>query len=271
MTSSFPSSFSHNAWSRKARSGHELDYFFNSALGDTVVQGDTNGDKVADFAIDLSGNIALTLSDLLGINLVPTAIETAGSTSLTEVANNFFLYAVGGSLGPELKYAGAGYVAGQFAPWVPIGAEQTTSGYEVAWKVAGAYQYTFWNTDSSGNYLSNITGIVSGTSSALQSLETSFHQDLNGDGHIGLPETLISGHADTFVFNPQAMGQVSVTDFTHAADLLDILSGAAPPNPGIEDYFTAGNAGAAPVGPIAGGGDHATAFAVHHPTDFHLI
>jgi hypothetical protein len=41
------------------------------------------------------------------------------------------------------------------------------------------------NADSSGNFLSNI-GVVSGGSIALQSLEASFHQDLNGDGRIGL-------------------------------------------------------------------------------------
>ena len=69
-------------------------------------------------------------------------------------------------------------------PWTPIGAEQTASGYEVAWKVTGGDQYTVWNTDSNGNYVSNI-GVVSATSSTLQSLETSFNQDLNGDGHIG--------------------------------------------------------------------------------------
>ena len=45
-----------------------LDYFFDSTRGVTVLQGDTNGDKVADFAIDLTGNIALTTSDLLGID-----------------------------------------------------------------------------------------------------------------------------------------------------------------------------------------------------------
>ena len=33
-------------------------------------------------------------------------------------------------------------------PWVPIAAEQTASGYEVAWKVTGADQYTVWYTDS---------------------------------------------------------------------------------------------------------------------------
>ena len=51
----------------------------------------------------------------------------------------------------------------------------------------GTDQYTVWNTDSNGNVVSNGTGgvIVSGASSALKSLEPSFHQDLNGDGVIG--------------------------------------------------------------------------------------
>jgi hypothetical protein len=80
-------------------------------------------------------------------------------------------------------------VAGQFGAWTPIGAEQTASGYEVAWKMTGADQYSVWATDSSGNYVSNILGSVSGTSLALETIETSFHQDLNGDGVIGVPTT----------------------------------------------------------------------------------
>ena len=48
-------------------------------------------------------------------------------------------------------------MAGQFGAWTPIGAEQTASGYEVAWKIAGADQYAVWNTDSNGNYISNIS------------------------------------------------------------------------------------------------------------------
>ena len=52
-------------------------------------------------------------------------------------------------------------------------------------KLTGADQYTVWNTDSNGNFVSDI-GVVSGSSYALESLETSFHQDLNGDGTIGL-------------------------------------------------------------------------------------
>ena len=44
------------------------------------------------------------------------------------------------------------------------------------------------NTDNNGNYVSSI-GVVSGNSTALMSLENSFHQDLNGDGHIGVSGT----------------------------------------------------------------------------------
>ncbi len=104
---------------------------------------------------------------------------------MVEVGNNFYLNSNSSGSGPELKYAGAAVVAGEFGAWTPIGTEQTAGGYEVAWKNPGADQYTAWNTDSSGNFVSDTIGIVSGASTALESLETSFHQDLNGDGTIG--------------------------------------------------------------------------------------
>ena len=76
--------------------------------------------------------------------------------------------------------------------WTPIGAEKTASGYEVAWKNSER-SVTVWNTDNNGNYVSNIGNhpLVSGTNNALKSFETSFNQDLNGDGHIGLLSTVI--------------------------------------------------------------------------------
>ena len=87
--------------------------------------------------------------------------------------------------GPSLKYGGADVVAGQFGSgWTPIGTEQTATGYEVAWK-NDAGQYSVWNTDSNGNFIST-TAAMSASSTALESIETSFHQDLNGDGVIGV-------------------------------------------------------------------------------------
>jgi serralysin len=120
------------------------------------------------------------------IGVPTTVIEANGSTHLTEVGNHFFLYDSNGA-GPSLKFFGADIVAGQFAPgWAPIGAEQTANGYEVVWKATGANQYSVWNTDNSGNFVSS-TSVVSGADNTLQSLEPSFHQDLNRDGQIGPP------------------------------------------------------------------------------------
>ena len=73
--------------------------------------------------------------------------------------------------------------------WTPIGAVETANGYDVAWKVAGADQYTVWATDGNGNYSGNLIGVVPGHSYALESLETTFNQDLNGDSVIGLYAT----------------------------------------------------------------------------------
>ena len=120
-----------------------------------------------------------------------------GSTSLTRVGNQFYLYNSSGT-GPTLKYAGSDFVAGQFGGWTPIGAVQTANGYDVAWKVTGADQYTVWSTDTNGNYITNLTGNpVSGTDASLEALETTFHQDLNGDGVIGLIATVIQVDGST--------------------------------------------------------------------------
>ena len=58
----------------------------------------------------------------------------------------------------------------------------------------GSDQYTVWNTDSNGMVVSNGTGgvVVSGSSSVLEALEPSFHQDLNGNGVIGVPASALN-------------------------------------------------------------------------------
>ena len=68
---------------------------------------------------------------------------------------------------------------------MPIGAVQTASGYDVAWEIPGANEYTVWTTDSNGNYISNLIGAVSGTSLRWNRSRPIFNQDLNGDGVIG--------------------------------------------------------------------------------------
>ncbi|MDO9382794.1 MAG: M10 family metallopeptidase C-terminal domain-containing protein, partial [Hyphomicrobiaceae bacterium] len=174
----------------------ELNYAYNSSLGVTVVQGDTNGDRIADFAIDLAGNITLSASDFVGVvtGPPPVVIEAFGSTQLMQGGSNYYLYS-GGS-GPSIKFAGTAIVKGQFGIWTPIGAEQTASGYSIVLKLGTTDQYMIWSTDSAGNYLSNSV-VVSGSDSAVTSLESSFHQDLNGNGIIGASGTMVEAFGTT--------------------------------------------------------------------------
>jgi Ca2+-binding RTX toxin-like protein len=114
-------------------------------------------------------------------------IDSTGSARLTLVGSNYFFNTAG--TGPTLKYNGAAVVPGMAGAFVPIGAEQTATGYEVAWKNTGADQYTAWSTDANGNFTGYLIGVVSGSSLDLKLLENSFHQDLNGDGRIGVVTT----------------------------------------------------------------------------------
>jgi hypothetical protein len=146
---------------------------------ETVFNQDLNGDGVI-------GPPAIT----------KTVIQTDGSTSLAEGSNQFYYLDNSGGVGPALQLNGAPVVAGQFGAWTPIGAVQTAGGYDVAWKNASLGLYTYWTTDSSGNHLTD-SAAMSGTSYALESLETIFNQDLNGDGVIGPTKTVIQTDGPT--------------------------------------------------------------------------
>ena len=159
--------------------------------------------------------------DALGFHTqtpVTTVIEALGSTSLVQSGTYYYLDSISTGSGPQLKFGGAPVVAGQFAPYTPVGVEQTAGGYEVALQIAGTQQFSIWNTDSSGNYLSY--SVYSGTSAALEALETSFHQDLNGDGVIGIP-------AATAVVI-EALGSTRLDEIGNNYFLDSISSGTGP-------------------------------------------
>jgi hypothetical protein len=164
------------------------------------------------FQQDLNGDH--TIGSPLG-----TVIEASGSTGLVQTGNNYFFDPVAGGTGPELKYGNSPIVAGSVGTWSPVAVEQVGSGYDVAWHDSSSGQFSIWSTDSNGNFTSYLTGAVSGTSSTLESYETTFHQDLNGDGVIGVPAPTApapqvataapaapasqGGGGDNFVFHPE--------------------------------------------------------------------
>jgi len=102
--------------------------------------------------------------------ITKTVIHTDGSTSLAEGSNQLYYLDNSSGVGPELQYGGADVVAGEFGGWVPIGAVQTTGGYEVAWSLPSANQYSIWTTDSNGNF-SFTTPFTPGASQAFYRLQ----------------------------------------------------------------------------------------------------
>ncbi|WP_161497292.1 calcium-binding protein [Bradyrhizobium nitroreducens] len=128
---------------------------------------------------------ALDFSSRAGLTAGFATIDTAGSTSLMQIGTNYYFYANG--IEPMLKYGGSPFTSTMLEGRTLLGVEQTSFGYELAIRLPGTDQYTVWNTDSSGNVVGNGTGgVVSGASYELESLEPSFHQDINGDGMIGV-------------------------------------------------------------------------------------
>ena len=201
----------------------------------TVWTTDSNGNYTGNLVGAVSGNSYALESlesvfnqDLNGdgtVGLTTTVIQTDtnafGSTSLTEVANVYFYLDGSSGSGPALKYAGSNVMVGEFGGWTPIGAVQTAGGYDIAWQNAGTNQYTVWTTDSNGNYTGNLVGAVSGNSYALESLESVFNQDLNGDGTVGLTTTVIQTDTNAF-------GSTSLTEVANVYFYLDGSSGSGP-------------------------------------------
>ena len=114
--------------------------------------------------VDAVGNVSAA-SPALTVTVVTNAnVKKAGSSyDISTTASD-----------PTLKYNGAVVTttASEFAGWAPIAAVQTATGYDVAWKMTGANEYSVWTTDSNGNYIGNpYIGAVSGNSYALESLE----------------------------------------------------------------------------------------------------
>ena len=135
-----------------------------------------------------------------------------------QLGSQIYIYNSGGA-GLALNYAGTNVTAGEFGAWTPIAATQTAGGYDIAWQNTGTNQYTVWTTDSNGNYTGNLVGAVSGNSYALESLESVFNQDLNGDGTVGLTTTVIQTDTNAF-------GSTSLTEVANVYFYLDGSSGS---------------------------------------------
>lgn len=229
----------------KTATGYEVALKMTDADQYTAWSTDAQGNRIVNLFGAVSGNSTALKEleshlhqDLNGDGTI--IIESVNPTSLVQVGNSFYLQDSTGA-GPSIKYLGANVTDGQLGTWTPISAHQTATGYEVAWKMSDADQYTVWSTDAQGNRIINLVGAVSGNSASLQSFETSFLQDLNKDGHIGSSSVIngpLGGGAvagtsanevlfgsngnDTFVFSGTTLGIDTVANFHPATDVIEV-------------------------------------------------
>ena len=185
-----------------------------------------------------------------------STIELSGSTKLMKIADTYALYAAGGSSGPQLHFNGATVTSDMFGEWTPIGAEAVAGDYQVVWKQGGADQYAVWLSDAYGNLLSSPTGVVSGSSVALQSAESGFGQDLNGDGTTGLVTTAI-----------EAFGSITLVQIANTYALHPSGSSSGPGLRFDGSSVTAGQFGAwNPIAAEATAGGYQVAWKMAAPT-----
>ena len=160
------------------------------------------------------------------VGMVTTVIESVGATSLTQVGDGYLLFATGAGSGPRVAYAGADVTVGQFGAWKPIAGEAVAGGYAIAWKNGSADQYSVWNLDAAGSYVGNAGGgVMSGSDAGLQGLEPDFHQDLNGDGSVGMSMSTIEAFgvtalvqvADAYWLNPVSGGTGPLLQYSGSA------------------------------------------------------
>jgi Tryptophan-rich Synechocystis species C-terminal domain len=149
------------------------------------------------FTIVATDNAGASITDITTtVTPIATAVEQFGSTYLAVANNKYYLWNHAG-IGANLQSGGAPVTVGQIGAWNPIGAEADANGYEVAWYNAPLQDYILWQTDTNGNFTSILTGLLSPTDPSLELLESSFQQDLNGDGTIGIPTNQITQVIET--------------------------------------------------------------------------
>jgi hypothetical protein len=184
----------------------------------------SSGNYVSDGGVVLATSAALEAAeltfnqDLNGDHIIgpPTATpiqsDTVGSvtTTLSMLGNEYTIS--NGTTSVVLSYNGV--AVGTNGVWKPIGAVQVGSQYEVAFQLSGTSEFDIWTINSSGNYISD-GGVVLATSVALESTETTFNQDLNGDTVIGLyaaPNTMLQISQGPVTIGAGATAEITGTD-----------------------------------------------------------
>lgn len=154
------------------------------------------------FGVDINGDGT--------IGVQTTTIEVSGAYSLVKAADEFEI-TNGGVVQAILKVGANPIVSGQFGGFSPVAVMSGGGAYEVMFRSGTSFQV--FDFDGGGTYTGPGSDLVSGGSFALESLETSFNQDINGDGTVGLKTTLVTSGTVTI-----AKGKYITSELFQVAD-----------------------------------------------------
>jgi uncharacterized protein len=123
---------------------------------------------------------------LVGLSLsIPVVIESAFSSQLVTVNNNYFAYDPLPNRFTNIKYAGSNVGTGSYSGWSVIGAETIGGEVRAMWKSTGGLFWYSTNTDN-GGIVNNVIPF-----------EVTFQQDFNGDGVIGAVVSTVESAGST--------------------------------------------------------------------------
>lgn len=183
---------------RQASTGNFVVWNVNSAGNFTSLQTGI----VTSTASQLEALETVFNQDLNGdgtIGVKTTVLSTDFGTVFESVGNTYAIIPSGGSA-VTVKYNGAAITTGQFGAYNPIGAVVFVNGYEVAFRSSVDGSVVLWQVDANGNFQSVASGVLSNASTTLQADETTFGQDLNADGTLGIiTSTIITNGTTTLL------------------------------------------------------------------------
>jgi len=231
-----------------------------SAGNVTVVEGDTNGDKVADFGIELSGNLTLTNTDfttssvVVPVNLIGdgnpnTLTGGAGDDTLSGLGGNDTLIGNAGSdvldggTGADQMTGGKGndtyYVdnAGDVVSESVVSTYAPPSGFVIKGTADldgdGEVDVLLTNATTGVNELQLIQGGVGQTPVALSSSSAGWSPagfvDANGDGKTDVLYTNGASQYAVFLDGTKQIGGASVSGYT-----VDPVGSVSSPNRGTD-------------------------------------
>jgi uncharacterized protein YkwD len=192
---------------------NQAQFLYDQSTGNLSIDMDGTGIGEALLFANLGAGTALAYSDMVitaggrahsVVNENIVVVETNGAYELAIDLNGTYRVSNGVGTLVTLSQGGSDVGPARYAGWSALQAEATATGYTVLWQGPNGV-YSLWQTNATGAHQSS----QAMSAADLPLLEPVFHADLNGDGKIGVAETIEENGAYQLTVNPTNAYQIS--------------------------------------------------------------